>query len=56
MTIFRDRRQGLDWPATGKFAICFWCEGVEKGKQQGLPIESFGVMKEGAALSAGQGF
>jgi iron(III) transport system substrate-binding protein len=56
MTIFRDRRQGLDWLATGKFAICFWCEGVEKGKQQGLPIESFGLMKEGAALSAGQGF
>jgi iron(III) transport system substrate-binding protein len=56
MTLTRDRRQGLDWLATGKFPICFWCEGVEKGKQQGLAIESFGVMKEGAALSAGQGF
>jgi iron(III) transport system substrate-binding protein len=56
ITIFRDRRQGLDWLANGKFAICFWCEGVEKGKQQGLPVESFGLMKEGAALSAGQGF
>jgi iron(III) transport system substrate-binding protein len=56
MTLFRDRRQGLDWLATGKFAICFWCEEVEKGKQQGLPLESFGLMKEGAALSAGQGF
>ena len=56
MTIFRDRRQGLDWLATGKFPICFWCEAVERGKQQGLPIESFGLMKEGAALSAGQGF
>lgn len=56
ITIFQDRRQGLDWLATGKFAICFWCEGVERGKQQGLPIESFGLMKEGAALSAGQGF
>ena len=56
ITIFRERRQGLDWLATGKFAICFWCEGVERGKQQGLPIESFGLMKEGAALSAGQGF
>ena len=56
IAIFRDRRQGLDWLATGKFAICFWCEGVEKGKQQGLPVESFGLMKEGAALSAGQGF
>jgi len=56
IAIFRERRQGLDWLATGKFAICFWCEGVERGKQQGLPIESFGLMKEGAALSAGQGF
>jgi iron(III) transport system substrate-binding protein len=56
ITIFRERRQGLDWLATGKFAICFWCEGVERGKQQGLPVESFGLMKEGAALSAGQGF
>jgi iron(III) transport system substrate-binding protein len=55
-TIFRDRRQGLDWLATGKYAICFWCEGVERGKQQGLPVESFGLMKEGAALGAGQGF
>src|SRR5215467_2177484 len=56
VTLFRDRRQGLDWLATGKFAICFWCEGVEKGKEQGLPVDSFGLMKEGAALSAGQGF
>ena len=56
MTLFRDRRQGLDWLATGRFPICFWCEGVEKGKQQGLPLESFELMKEGAALSAGQGF
>jgi len=56
LTLFRDRRQGLDWLATGRFPICFWCEGVEKGKQQGLPLESFELMKEGAALSAGQGF
>jgi iron(III) transport system substrate-binding protein len=56
LTVFRDRRQGLDWLAAGKFAICFWCEGAERGKQQGLPVDSFGLMKEGAALSAGQGF
>lgn len=55
ITLFRDRRQGLDWLATGKFAICFWCEGVEQGKRQGLPVESFGLMREGAGLSAGQG-
>jgi iron(III) transport system substrate-binding protein len=56
LAVFRDRRQGLDWLAAGKFAICFWCEGAERGKQQGLPVDSFGLMKEGAALSAGQGF
>jgi len=54
ITLFRDRRQGLDWLATGKFPICFWCEGVEKANTQGLPVDTFGRMKEGAGLSAGQ--
>ncbi len=55
ITLFRDRRQGLDWLAAGKFPICFWCEGVEKAHHQGLPVDTFGRMKEGAGLSAGQG-
>jgi iron(III) transport system substrate-binding protein len=54
ITLFRDRRQGLDWLAAGKFPICFWCEGVEKANTQGLPVDMFGRMKEGAGLSAGQ--
>lgn len=54
ITLFRDRRQGLDWLANGKFPICFWCEGVEKANEQGLPVDAFGRMKEGAGLSAGQ--
>ena len=54
-TLFRDRRQGLDWLAAGKFPICFWCEGVEKARSQGLPVDVFGRMKEGAGVSAGQG-
>jgi ABC-type uncharacterized transport system YnjBCD substrate-binding protein len=54
LTLFRDRRQGLDWLAAGKFSICFWCEGVEKANTQGLPVDMFGGMKEGAGLSAGQ--
>jgi iron(III) transport system substrate-binding protein len=54
ITLFRDRRQGLDWLAAGKFLICFWCEGVEKANSQGLPVDMFGRMKEGAGLSAGQ--
>jgi len=54
ITLFRDRRQGLDWLAAGKFSLCFWCEGVEKGNSQGIPVDMFGRMKEGAGLSAGQ--
>jgi iron(III) transport system substrate-binding protein len=54
ITLFRDRRQGLDWLAAGKFPICFWCEGVDKANVQGLPVDTFGRMKEGAGLSAGQ--
>ncbi|HEX9454036.1 MAG TPA: extracellular solute-binding protein [Candidatus Binatia bacterium] len=54
ITLFRDRRQGLDWLATGKYPICFWCEGVDKANSQGLPVDTFGRMKEGAGLSAGQ--
>ena len=54
ITLFRDRRQGLDWLAAGKFPICIWCEGVEKANSQGLPVDMFGRMKEGAGLSAGQ--
>jgi len=54
ITLFRDRRQGLDWLAAGKFPICFWCEDVEKANTQGLPVDMFGRMKEGAGLSAGQ--
>ena len=54
ITLFRDRRQGLDWLAASKFPICFWCEGVEKANSQGLPVDMFGRMKEGVGLSAGQ--
>ena len=54
ITLYRDRRQGLDWLAAGKFPICFWCEGVDKANVQGLPVDTFGRMKEGAGLSAGQ--
>ena len=54
ITLFRDRRQGLDWLAAGKYPICFWCEGVDKANVQGLPVATFGRMKEGAGLSAGQ--
>jgi iron(III) transport system substrate-binding protein len=51
VTLFRDFRQGPDWLATGKFAICFFCD-VDVLKRQGLPVDTFGptVFKEGGGL------
>jgi len=51
VTLFRDYRQGSDWLAVGKAAICFFCE-VDVSKQQGLPVDTIGpgVFKEGAGL------
>jgi ABC-type thiamine transport system substrate-binding protein len=51
VTLFRDYRQGTDWLAVGKAAICFFCE-ADVSKQQGLPVDTFGpgVFKEGAGL------
>ena len=51
VTLFRDYRQGSDWLAVGKAALCFFCE-ADVSKQQGLPIDTFGpgVFKEGAGL------
>lgn len=50
-TLFRDFRQGPDWLATGKYAICFFCD-VDVLKQQGLPVDTLGpgVFKEGGGL------
>jgi ABC-type glycerol-3-phosphate transport system substrate-binding protein len=51
LTLFRDFRQGPDWLATGKYAICFFCD-VDVLKRQGLPVDTFGprVFKEGGGL------
>lgn len=51
VTLFRDYRQGSDWLAVGKAAICFFCE-ADILKQQGLPVDTFGpgVFKEGGGL------
>src|SRR6266850_1194726 len=51
VTLFRDYRQGTDWLAVGKAAICFFCE-VDVSKAQGLSVDTFGpgVFKEGAGL------
>jgi len=52
ITLFRNQRQGIDWLATGKYPICMFCSNsrIHFAKQQGLPVESFGLMKEGAGL------
>ena len=50
VTLFRDFRQGPDWLAAGKFAICFFCSDIPKARRQGLPVDTFGAMKEGAGL------
>ncbi len=55
ITLFRDSRLGTDWLATGKFAICYACEGVDKAITQGLPMGRIGILKEGAALVANYG-
>lgn len=54
-TFFRDQRQAMDWLATGKFALCMGCGGTERAKAQGLPVDDFGLMKEGAGLVAQYG-
>lgn len=53
ITLFRDIRQGVDWLASRKFAICFGCgiREINQAKRQGLPVERFGHMKEGAGLT-----
>lgn len=56
-TIFRDIRQSIDWLGSGKFAICFFCHRgfVRQAKFQGLPVETFGAMKEGVGISVQAG-
>jgi iron(III) transport system substrate-binding protein len=58
VTLFRDARQPVDWLATGKFALCFFCVSSQIGraKKQGLPIDTFDrLLKEGAALAGQSG-
>jgi iron(III) transport system substrate-binding protein len=57
VTLFRDPRQSVDWLGRGKFPICFFCVSsqIGKGKKEGLPIETFGGLKEGAGLHSQSG-
>jgi len=57
ITLFRDRRQSVDWLVTGKYSICFFCLPSEIGRArvQGLPVGTFGLLKEGAGLTTHSG-
>ena len=54
ITLFRDTRQSIDWLATGRFSLCFFCypDEIAQAQKQGLPVDEFGYMKEGAALTS----
>jgi iron(III) transport system substrate-binding protein len=55
VTLFRDFRQSIDWLASGKASLCFFCSDTDKAKLQGLPVEEFASFKEGAALTTQYG-
>ncbi len=55
ITFFRDFRQGIDWLAVGKFALCFFCSDVDRAKRQGLPVDTIPAMKEGVGISSQMG-
>lgn len=51
ITLTRDFRQGADWLAQGRFALCFFCPDIARAKSQGLPVDSLGLLTEGGHLS-----
>jgi iron(III) transport system substrate-binding protein len=54
-TLFRDTRLSVDWLASGKFAICYFCYStdVSAAQKQGLPVAALEFMlKEGAAIAS----
>ena len=54
-TLFRDRRQGTDWLAQGKFPLCFFCRDIEKAQKQGLPVDVLEPdrLKEAGSIGGG---
>lgn len=53
VSLFRDPRLATDWLAVGKYPICIACDAAG-AKRQGLPVDSFGLMKEGAGVTPRQ--
>jgi iron(III) transport system substrate-binding protein len=55
ITLFRDRRQGTNWLAAGKFPLCFLCRDIDKAAKQGLSVDEIAPerLKEGATIGGG---
>jgi iron(III) transport system substrate-binding protein len=55
ITLFRDRRQGTNWLATGKFPVCWLCRDIDRAKEQGLPVDEIAPdrLKEGMSIGGG---
>jgi len=55
ITLFRDRRQGTNWLATGKFPLCLLCRDIDKASKQGLPVDEIAPeqLKEGGSVGGG---
>ena len=55
ITLFRDRRQGTNWLASGKFPLCLLCRDIDKANQQGLPVDEIAPdqLKEGGSIGGG---
>jgi len=55
ITLFRDRAQGTNWLASGKFPLCLLCRDIDKAAKQGLPVEDIAPdqLKEGGSVGGG---
>jgi iron(III) transport system substrate-binding protein len=56
-TMFRDFRQGTDWLAQGKFALCFMCRRIDRAAMQRLPVAELDPyqIEEQPGLGSGSG-
>jgi iron(III) transport system substrate-binding protein len=55
ITLFRDRAQGTNWLASGKYPLCLLCRDIDKAAKQGLPVDEIAPdqLKEGASIGGG---
>jgi len=55
ITLFRDRAQGTNWLANGKFPLCLLCRDIDKAAKQGLPVDDIAPdqLKEGSSVGGG---